>query len=351
MAHLLYYEIAIKSTETLGNIPNILEKLGYIIDEDQPHLSNEGVLLMRDKRVLLGKDTLGKRVVIKLSNSPGGREEIIKEKLAQDTLSRAIFSQETIHFPEEVYYGEHEGYIIRVTKFIEQEQVFGAYPFEKQFFMIMREFEAQESFYANTFEHISIIERTFPTTHAKDYITQFGNFKIGEHKDAALKLLEENKDNIETRSNYLTHTDFVPSNFRISSDKIYMIDLSSIHFGNRYEGLARFLNYCTIHNPPLLKAITDYIKEDRGNEEYLSLRIMRIYKAGLLINHYHNILEKTDGDLTTLTHIRLDLWQNILQHLMEDRPVDPSLIEEYKAKRDKLRSPDELNRQKEFNLI
>ena len=307
---------------------------------------------MRDKRVLIGQRNSDKtRVIIKASDSLGGRNEIKSEKLIQDTLLQASFSQEKIFFPEEIYYGEKGGYLIRITNFIEQEKVFGAYPLDEQFFMLMREFEAQESFYANTFEHLNIVKNVFPVTKARDYIQRFEGFKIGQHKEEALSLLEKHIDLIETRSNYLTHTDFAPSNFRVSGKKLYMIDLSSMHFGNRYEGLARFVNYCLIHNPKLGQLITDYIRDNRGDEESLCLRLMRIYKAGFLINHYETTLPKTEDALQTLTETRLKLWQTILERLLKDEPVDQGTIDAYRLTRDTLRSKAEVMRQKEFNLI
>ncbi|MBX4199212.1 hypothetical protein KW800_03015 [Candidatus Parcubacteria bacterium] len=347
MAQILYYKAVIES---------ILDILGYKLEPNQPHLSDEGLLLMRDKRVLIGRrssDNL--RVIIKLSTSRGGRKEIADEKAAQDTLSQAIFSQEQILFPKEIDYWEDykagENYTIRITEFIEQEQVFAALPLEKQFFMIMREFEAEESFYANTYEHINVVKKVFPVTHANDYIEKFESFDVGERKTEAAELLRKNKELIETRSNYLTHTDFAPSNFRVKNGKIYMIDLSSMHFGNRYEGLARMLNYCIIHDPELGRFIVEYIKTNRNEGEYLCLRLMRIYKAGFLINHYAKALGKTSDNLHKLTEIRLKLWRTILGHLIDDSPVESSLIDSYKAERDSLRSASELERQKQFNLL
>ncbi len=307
---------------------------------------------MRDKRVLLGRrlsDNM--RVIIKASQTPDGQSEIKSEKQVQDVLSRAIFSQEVLHFPGELYYGQSNDYLLRITAFIEQDRVFAAYPLEEQFFMVMREFETQESFYANTFEHMKIVAGVFPVTHADDYIRQFAQFNAGPDQEAALRLLQQNQQLIETRSNYLTHTDFVPSNFRVGHKKVYMIDLSSMHFANRYEGLARFLNWCVIHDRALEEKILEYIRENRGPEELLCLRLMRIYKAGFLINHYAKKLEKTEGKLHALTELRLSLWQHILERLMGDAPVEPERIALYKAARNPLRSEEELVRQKEFNLL
>lgn len=306
---------------------------------------------MRDKRVLVAKGKNSEKVIVKLSDSDGGKDEIRKEKMAQDTLTKAVFSQEKIFFPEEILFGEYERYVIRITKFIPQTKVFGAYTEEEQFFMIMREFEAQESFYANTYEHISIVKDIFPVTHYKDYAIKFDSFDVGPDKQEALELLSKNAELIETRSNYLTHTDFVPSNFRVTGEKVYMIDLSSMHFANRYEGLARLLNWCIIHNPSLETLINEYIKNSRGIDEYLCLRLMRVYKTGFLINHYSSSLSKTTDKLHKLTEVRLQLWREILKNLIHDTPLPVKLISDYKTERDKLRSNEELERQKEFNII
>ncbi len=305
---------------------------------------------MRDKRVYVGRDKNDEKVIIKISNSYGGMEEIKSEKRAQDTLSNVTFSQEKILFPEEILYKESPQHTIRITKFIDQEKVFSAYSSEEKFFMIIKELETEEAFYANTYEHIGVVKNIFPVSHATDYIRSLKSFEVGPKKGDALKLLEKNVDLIETRSNYLTHTDFVPSNFRVSGGHLYMIDLSSMHFANRYEGLARFLNWCIIHDLKLEELITEYIKKNRGEEELLCLRLMRIYKAGFLINHYKNTLNKTQGDLHILNQKRLDLWQYFLECLLDNKSIDQSMVEKYRTERNDLRSTGEVERQKEFNI-
>ncbi len=335
----------------LDQIKDIVGKLGYSLDSNQPHLSDEGIILMRDKRVLIGRDGSGNKVVIKISDSEGGRNEITKEEKVENELTNAPFSRERILFPKKLFYDDAKLYTIRVTQFIDQEQVFAALPLEDQFFSILKEFETEEGFYANTFEHLDKIRNTFPITSADKYIENFRNFDIKENRSEALALLEKNRDLIGTRSNYLTHTDFAPSNFRIHDGKIYMLDLSSIHFANRYEGLARLLNWCVIHDPKLGEMLVEYIRENRGKEEYLCLRLMRIYKAGLLLNHYNNLLTKVSGDLKVLTVIRIDLWNKIMESLLKDSPIQKEYIENYRNERNKLRSKKETERQKEFNLV
>jgi len=316
---------------------------------------------MKEKLVLLGKrKTDNLRVVIKVSHSPQGKVEIIKEKKVQDTLSKVIFSREDILFPQEIYYGERGAYLIRITNFIPQEKVFASYSLDEQFFKILREFEVQEGFYANTFEHLNIVKSVFPITKAEDYLKSMRDFiqNINHYsKDLSStiskgeELIKENLAVIDERSNYLTHTDFVPSNFRLGKDGVYMIDLSSMHFGNRYEGLARFVNYCIIYSPELGKKICEYIRKNRGEEDYLCLRLMRIYKAGFLLNHYTKIIKKTDGNLCLLTQKRIELWHKIIDSLIKDEPIDEKMVQDYKARRDELRSNEELRRQREFNPV
>jgi len=310
------------------------------------------MILMREKHVLIGRNVVGdKKVVIKISNSKDGKMEIQNEKLAQDALDKAIFSREKLLFPKELLSTELENHVIRITEFIEQDRVFGAYPVEEQFFMILKEFEVEEGFYANTFDHLETVKKTFPVINAKDYAETFKEFKISSGKSEALKLIVDNEDLIETRSNYLTQTDLVPSNFRIKNGQVYMLDLSSMHFANRYEGLARFLNWCIIHNPELEKILIDYIKKNRGEDEYLNLRLMRIYKAGFLIDHYTRKLDKTSDNLHKLTKIRVSLWQNILKNLISDKLTERTIVENYRRERDQLRSQGEVDRQKEFNIL
>ena len=38
------------------------------------------------------------------------------------------------------------------------------------------------------------------------------------------------------------------------------------------------------HNPDLEKILSEYVRANRGEEEYLSLRLMRVYKLGFLSN-------------------------------------------------------------------
>jgi hypothetical protein len=247
-----------------------------------------------------------------------------------------------------------------VSEFIDQDQIFVARPLEEQFFLILGALENQEAFHASTFEHLERVKDTFQVWYARDYFEAFDGFQDACHRfvgstrldtllERARGLLHSHKRLIDAYCNYLSHTDFAPSNFRVNNRRLYLIDLSSISFGNKYEGLARLLNYALIHNRELHDLLLSYIKENRGENEYLDLRLMRIYKVGFLLNYYATALTKTSGDLQALTQSRIAFWSDVLEDLIENRPTPEEKISTYKNSRDALRSSEELDRQKQFN--
>ncbi|OHA38267.1 MAG: hypothetical protein A3I98_03040 [Candidatus Taylorbacteria bacterium RIFCSPLOWO2_02_FULL_45_10b] len=345
----------------LSAISALLKPIGYELSEHQPHLSGERYLMTRNKLVLAAtrmKD--GMKVIVKTSNHPDGQKEIITEKTARDTLMSIEFASEYILFPVEIYHGTKGGYMIWITEYIPQDKVFVAHTIEDQFFLILRAFEAQESFHATTLEHLKTIQKNFVIFGPDKYLESFKTFpektrtafaKIKSDPRFlvdALKMLQSNVAVLGRYSNYLTHTDFVPHNFRVRDHAIYMLDCSAVHFGNKYEGWARFLNYMFIHNPKLEAMLLAYIRKNRGAEEYLDLRLMRAYKIGYLLNYYAAALEKTDGDLRELTKLRLSFWHDMLMAILNDIQPDPKILPEYLAGRNRLRSPEEKERQQEF---
>mgnify|MGYP001586072084 CR=1 FL=1 len=350
----------IKSTAELKGISDILAPLGFSLDEQQLHIGGERYLMMKNKMVLTGIRNSDKlKVVIKVSNHPDGKKEIETEKKSRDTLQSLSFASDTLSMPEEIYYSTQRGYLIFITRFISQEKVFVDHDLEDQFFMILRAFEAQEAFHMTTFEHEQSINKTFQVWLAKDYLRSFKEIsaKIGsKFKETELaQLLSEcfdfikkNEEIIEKYSNYLTHTDFVPHNFRISKGMIYMLDGSAVQFGNKHEGWARLLNYMVIHNPNLEKLLLKYIEDNFGQEEYLNLKLMRIYKIAFLISYYVQSLSKTEGDLHKLTMARIDFWFAILKSIIHESPLDQKILDSYIKERDSLRSEEEKKRQKEF---
>lgn len=348
--------------EELEKITAILVSLGYLLDENQPHLSGERYLMTRDKFVLAGKSTSNNaRVIIKASQYPDGQKEIQTEKKSRDLLKSLSFTKKDILFPDELYFGKHDGFLIWITSYIPQDKIFVAHTLEEQFFLALRAFEAQEAFHATTFEHLSNIRDTFPIFKSAEYLKEFEGYKLSISENyqneelskvltEARLFLNKNKVTIDRYANHLTHTDFVPHNFRIKGHDVYMLDCSSVYFGNKYEAWARFLNYMLIHNPALEQLLSEYLRKNRGEEEYLSLRLMRVFKIGKLLQYYTGSLKKTEGDLHTLTEVRIKLWHQALKAILEDRPLSKDIRNEYISTRDTLRSPEEKERQREFAI-
>ncbi len=340
-------------------VKRIIEPLGYTLDNEQPHISGERFLMTRNKLVLIGKNRRGEKVVIKVANRPDGKKEIQHEKDARDLLQSVSFANDVLFFPKEIYFEQINDYLVFITEYISQEKVFVEYKLEQQFFIALRTFEAQEAFHATTFEHIKKIRTIFPIFSARTYFESFSAFKksvveldqdgiLEDVLSRAEKFLKDHKSTIDTYSNHLVHTDFVPHNFRVSGQKIYVLDAAAIQFGNKYEGWARFLNYMLIHNPDLEKLLTEYVRANRGETDYLNLRLMRVYKLGYLIDYYIRSLPKTSGDLHELTKKRIAFWHRVLEFMLDDQPIPREFIEEYKDNRDTLRSKEEKERQKEF---
>ncbi|MDO8408340.1 MAG: hypothetical protein Q7S95_03860 [bacterium] len=345
--------------EELRTLAGLLEREGFTLDEEQPHTSGERFLMTREKLVLLGMRTAdGRRVVIKVSRHPAGHAEIRREKEVLDTLQRVAFASGAILLPSEVYFSTLSGYLVWVSEFIEQDEVFAARPIEEQFFMALDAFETQEGFHANTFENLRSISGVFPIATAKTYLESFSKFKdtVAQTLNVvavfarAERELHAHVHTLERYSGYLTHTDFAPANTRVQGRNMYLIDLSSVSFGNKYEGWARFINWALLHSPELERFLLEYVRKNRGAEEYLCLRLMRLYKAGLLAGYYAETLPKTAGDLRLLTEERIGLWRSVMEALLADTPVPTVTLDDYRHKRNALRSPEETERQKEFNI-
>lgn len=349
--------------EELAIIASVLNDSGFSLDNKQPYTSGERYLMTKDKFVLAGKrikDGLG--VIIKASLHPEGMKEIETEKNARDTLQSLLFAKKAITFPRELCFKKNDNMVFWITEFIPQEKVFTAYTLEEQFFLALRAFESQESFHATTFEHLKDVKNIFPVYNAHAIIDKFETFTKNINKNYPNKNLESTLlkakvflqseiQTIESHCRYLVHQDFVPHNFRIHHKDIYMLDCSSVYFSNKYEGWARFLNYMIIHNPDLERLLAQYIVENRGEKEYLNLRLMRVLKIAELLKYYTSSLQKTEGDLHALTEIRIHFWHEVLESILANTSLPPETTEQYIKQRDNLRSPEEKERQKEFNIV
>lgn len=353
--------------QELDTISRLLAPLGFSLDERQPYTSGERYLMAGGKLVLAGtRDTDGTKVIIKASRTTDDAKEIESEKRSRDLMQTLSFADKKIRLPQELYYGTKGGYVFLIMHFIPQEKVFVAHSLEEQFFIALSAFEAQEAFHATTFEHLRAIKDVFPVLSGAEYLNEFGRLKDSilrlspdELLRAALEraeaFLKENLITIDRYANYLTHTDFVPHNFRISEHTLYMLDCvpnyATIHFGNKYEGWARFLNYMLVHSPELERLLVEYVRRARGEDEYLSLRLMRAYKIAFLLEFYARSLSKTSGDLHALTLARIAYWREALIAVLEDRPPAKEVTEQYVATRNMLRSEEEKERQRDFDIV
>lgn len=342
----------------------LLSELGFEIEEEQPHLGGERPLMQAittasgKKFILVGRRTSNRHpVIIKITNQKEGAHELAHERTCRAALQKINFAHEVFFSPEEILFVERSGYTISAQAFIGQERPFLDRPIEEQFSLALKAFKAQESAHATSYQHLRLVKSSFGAINTLGYVKKFGEFKKNilvnlpqnSHLEKlfvdAQNFLMGNIETIKQYSGFLTHTDFVPHNFRIVGDKIYLLDSSSLRFGNKYEGWARFLNFMTLYNRTLEEALVQYVRDNRTPEESLSLKLMRIYRLGEILWYYVDKLQKTTGDLHTLTKKRIAFWTAVLEAMLSDMPVPKKIIEEYQSSRDMLRSNDEKVRQ------
>lgn len=328
----------------------LLAELGYSLDAKQPHISGERTLMGPigggRKLVLLATDAHGTRVVIKASNDPKAIEEMEHERVCRDFLEKIKFAYEVFSSPKELLHARRRGYTIVVTKFIEQDTNFLDRPIKEQFGLALRAFKAQEGAHATTYEHARAIQSTFGEMRAKDYIEKLSDYARVTGLPEALAFVEKHKETLEQYSGFLTHWDFTPHNIRVHGECVYLLDHSSLRFGNKYEGWARFINFMELYNPPLARALVQYVALNRTEQESLSLKLMRVYRLVELVRYYTGWLERTEGDLKALAQVRIKFWTHVLHAVLADKEVEPAEVEEYKSMRDSLRSEEEKERQK-----
>lgn len=351
----------------LAIISPALNNFGFRLEKEQPHLGGEKYLMQAvttasgKKLILLARRVSdNKRVIIKVTRDIKGIYELEHERVCRAALKNIIFAYKDFFYPAEILFVKDKGYAISAQEYIEQKISFFDRPLEEQFYFVLKAFKTQEGAHATTYRHKKIIAKTFGEKNTEDYVHMFSEFKSGILKclsdnkrinlliDKAESLITANSEMIEQYCGFLTHTDFVPHNFRIVGDDIYLLDVSSIRFGNKYEGWARFLNFMTLHNRPLENALIFYIRNNRAEEEYRSLELMRVYRLGEIILFYANSLEKTSGDLKILTESRVEFWSDVLEAALQGKQVAEDIVNRYCEFRDKLRSKEEKERQKEL---
>jgi len=350
-------------TKELATLSPILTSLGIKLDAHQPHIGGERYLMQAvtttsgKKLILLGTETAsGKMVVVKATNDPNGKKELLHDRNCRKLLNRIGFAYNTFLIPAEIAFVRKSGYIISVQEFIAQPKSFLEHTLEEQFTLALSAFKTQEGARATTYAHKKQIVSHFGKMEAEQYLQKFNEFTLGIRAsqmnsdlsavlEKAQMFLTAHRTIIQQYSGFLTHTDFVPHNIRIVDSSIYLLDHSSLRFGNKYEGWARFLNFMELYNPPLTQLLTNYVRDNRTPEELLSLQLMRVYRLGEIIWFYVQTLEKTSGDLQKLNTARVSFWTEILKATLGNHPVEESIITEYKKTRDSLRSDEEKKRQ------
>lgn len=354
---------AVAPLYNLNNMPakkvararDFLSDLHITLSDEQPHISGERELLSQEKMVLMGEYG-GKKVVIKISDHPNGIKEIRHDKAVRDMIERMSFATDELLQADEVLFLEKDGHTLLVTEYIEQDRIFVDRPIEEQFFIALRAFEAQEGFHMTTYEHNKQVRDVFECYTPETYLSKFAEFTKTitkdhpEHRELlerAGSFLKENRTVLERYNNHLIHNDFVPHNMRVRGRDLYVLDQTSFWFGNKYEGWARFLNYMVVHNPDLERLLVSHLKTHR-KDEYLDVKLMRIYKLGMLLDYYARILPKTEGNVTTITRLRIALWTTVLSSILADESVAPAVVERYIEERNQLRSDEEKKRQREF---
>ena len=364
--------------QMLVQLNPLLRSRGYELDHKQPHIMGERFLtrpiMGGRKLVLLGRSIKdGTRVVIKASNEPKGIQELEDERWSREVLEEIKFAYQTFFSPRELaFFKTHEvkGFAILVTEFIEQERPFLARTLKEQFRLALAAFKAQEGAHATTYGHQSVM-KSIGKMRAVDYYIKAGEYrKIGAYAqdlvglviddeelypqldtalNKAIEIIRNNEETLDRYGDFLTHWDFIPQNFRIRDEKLYLLDHLSIRSGNKYEGWARFINFMVLYNPPLADALVEYVHLNRTPEESLALKLMRVYRLMELIRYYASWLSQTDGNLHELTRTRIAFWTEVLQAVLDDKKVGDGIIEAYKKKRDALRGEEEKLRQKELH--
>jgi len=351
------------ASELLTIQPLLLE-LGFTLEKNQPHTQGERFLMHAvtsesgKKLILIGRrisDNL--RVIIKITRDPHGIRELVHERTCRTVLTQIRFAYDVFFAPTEILFTEKDGYTISIHEFISQEKTFLERPLKEQFSLAIKAFKSQEGAHATTHAHIRLVQKSFTSAHADFYLNTFRNFCSSIQKahpenirlsmllTHATEILENNREIIEQYSGFLTHIDFVPHNFRIVGDTIYLLDHSSLRFGNKYEGWARFLNFMVLYNKPLEEALMAYVKENRTPEESLSLYLMRLYRLGEIIWYYTRTLTSSEGNLRELNQKRIIFWTEVLTATSKHESVSEDIISSYKTSRDALRGADEKKRQ------
>jgi len=275
-------------------------------------------------------------------------------------LETISFSYQPFHTPKEIAYWQDGSYVFSVQEYIDQTSSFIERPLEEQFTFALDAFKTQASARATTASHYCSIASTFGIRTSSDYVQMAQNFiatlkpdttshQVIETCERAFLVLQKNQERIEQYCGFLTHTDFVPHNFRIQAGTMFLLDTASLEFGNKHESWARFLNFMTLYNRKLENLLLTYIEKNRSSEEQESLQLMRIYRLIEIITYYVGVTNKSTDDLKDLNQARVQFWHEVLQAELRNERVEAGVVESYRITRDRLRSQSEKERQKNLH--
>lgn len=355
-----YHQWQAYCARELATLTPLLQTLGFSLEQEQPHLQGERYLMHAvtttsgKKLILLARRTSDDvRVVIKATSDAAGMCELRAEQERRRLLARIPFAYEAFPSPEQLVFTTKGPFLISIQRYIEQSP-FLSRPLEEQFSLSLAALKAQEGARAATYEHHRTIARTFGRKNAQGYLASFDSFaKAAPSEQAAFTLarhlLADNTTTIDRYGDFLVHTDFVPHNFRVANNTVYLLDHSSLRFGNKYEGWARFINFMVLYNRPLADALLSYVRLNRSEGEQVSLRLMRLYRLGEITAYYATTVDKSEGDLQELNRVRRAFWGAMLSALAHGQELPEEDVARYRALRDALRSPEEKRRQQELH--
>jgi hypothetical protein len=338
-------------------LTELLRRHRLQLTPDQPHVGGERALLSPGKLVLMATTESKESVVVKYSISPAGAKEIAQEAKVRRLFELLPFSTEQFLLPRILLHEARTADEFLVSEFISQPQILQDYPLTEQFFMSLHALENQESFHATTLEHHAYAREYFQTLSVSDYLETLQTMitVIAQQEPNLVSLLDaiksafrEHTNVLSTFDGYLVHADFVPHNFRIAHNQLYLLDYVSFRIANKYEAWARYVNFMEVHQPELARLLVSYLERDRNAYELQAFWLIRMYRAIFLLNYYCTVLPKTAGELQELTKLRITLWSKLLEHIFYKTAVSEELIDTYRTKRDSLRTETEKIRQRTF---
>lgn len=344
----------------IRKIKRILASWGFYLDEYQPHTTGERKLMSQNKLVLIGRDSTGRKVVIKTSDKTKEQERIRQEHQIGRELGKIASATKGVLLPKKVLFKTGGGFTFLITEFIEQPKVFVAHGLNEQFKMITKAIEGIETVDLQKFHEIlGDKPRACDITTSANYCKELERYikfintdrhdtKLASTLELTGQIFLKNTDAVTKFSGYLVHEDFCPHNFRVLDRKLYILDHAAVNFGNKHLTWARLLNYMALHNPPLERSLVRYLKEKKTAEDIKCLRLFRMYKTVFLITHYVKVSKNVSGKLLKLTNARIDFWHNFLDKLIEKKSLPKADLVKYLKVRNSLRSNEEKKRQKEF---